>query len=116
MILRVQWNTRASLFFPCAPDSRGRWSTLSYAANKKSMPGFNDGRAFLTNMFKEAQALKFNVYRFFIQGDYSFLTTSAGEDAWAVSDPSVAVGGEWAVGDGWASWNKGVALRVLVAI
>ncbi|KAL6766264.1 hypothetical protein ACKKBG_A35330 [Auxenochlorella protothecoides x Auxenochlorella symbiontica] len=55
------------------------WSTLSYAANKKSMPGFNDGRAFLTNMFKEAQALNFNVYRFFIQGDYSFLTTSAGQ-------------------------------------
>lgn len=55
-----------------------RYSTLSYAAYKKSASGFSDGRAYLTNMFKQAQQHGFNTYRFFIQGDYSYLTTAPG--------------------------------------
>lgn len=66
-----------------------RYSTLSYAAYKKSASGFSDGRAYLTNMFKQAQQLGFNTYRFFIQGDFSYLTTAAGTFRGGVLHPRV---------------------------
>lgn len=42
------------------------------------MSGFSDGRAYITDLFRQAQQKNFNVFRFFVQGDYSYLTTAPG--------------------------------------
>lgn len=52
---------------------------MSYAANQNTPGGYSSGQDYITDLFKQAKELGFNTFRFFIQGDGSFLMNEQGE-------------------------------------